>query len=40
LEGVDSGTVRVAGQDFHGLGEDALATFRGREIGFVFKPSI
>jgi putative ABC transport system ATP-binding protein len=37
LEKVDSGQVVVAGQPFQGMGEDALATFRGREIGFVFQ---
>ncbi|SER22006.1 putative ABC transport system ATP-binding protein [Faunimonas pinastri] len=37
LERIDSGRLVVAGQDYAGLGEDALAAFRGREIGFVFQ---
>ncbi|MHA1189712.1 MAG: ABC transporter ATP-binding protein [Alphaproteobacteria bacterium] len=37
LERVDSGTVTVAGKDFTTLGEDALAAFRGENIGFVFQ---
>jgi putative ABC transport system ATP-binding protein len=37
LERIDSGRVAVAGQDYAGLNEDALAVFRGREIGFVFQ---
>ncbi len=37
LEQVDSGAVAVAGQDFTALGEDALAAFRGTNIGFVFQ---
>jgi putative ABC transport system ATP-binding protein len=37
LERVDAGRVVVAGQDYSGLGEDSLALFRGREIGFVFQ---
>jgi putative ABC transport system ATP-binding protein len=37
LERIDSGRVVVAGQDYAGLGEDRLAEFRGREIGFVFQ---
>ena len=37
LERVDSGQVVIAGQDYRGLDEDALAVFRGREIGFVFQ---
>jgi putative ABC transport system ATP-binding protein len=37
LEKIDSGRVAVAGQDYSGLGEDQLARFRGREIGFVFQ---
>jgi putative ABC transport system ATP-binding protein len=37
LERIDSGRVVVAGQDYSGLGEDALAVFRGEEIGFVFQ---
>src|SRR3712207_2103005 len=37
LERIDSGRVRVAGQDYAGLDEDRLAVFRGRQIGFVFQ---
>jgi len=37
LERIDSGRVVVAGQDYAGLGEDALARFRGSQIGFVFQ---
>ena len=33
----DSGTVTVAGQDVGQLGDDALADFRGRAIGFIFQ---
>jgi putative ABC transport system ATP-binding protein len=37
LERPDSGSVRVAGQNLVGLGEDALARFRGRNVGIVFQ---
>jgi putative ABC transport system ATP-binding protein len=37
LERIDAGRVIVAGQDYAGLDEDALARFRGDEIGFVFQ---
>ncbi|MGH6926137.1 MAG: ABC transporter ATP-binding protein [Propylenella sp.] len=37
LERIDSGRVIVAGQDYAGLDEDAIARFRGIEIGFVFQ---
>ena len=37
LERVDSGTVEIAGQDLAKLDEDALAEFRGRNIGIVFQ---
>lgn len=37
LERVDSGLVRVAGVELGGMGEDALAVFRGRSIGIVFQ---
>jgi putative ABC transport system ATP-binding protein len=37
LERASSGSVRVAGQDFMALGEDALARVRGRNIGIVFQ---
>lgn len=37
LERVDSGGVLLAGEDFSKLDEDALAAFRGRNIGIVFQ---
>ena len=37
LERPDSGRILVAGEDFTGLGEDALARVRGRSIGIVFQ---
>ena len=37
LERATSGSVRVAGRDFMGLGEDDLALVRGRNIGIVFQ---
>ena len=37
LERPDSGKVRVAGSDLGALDEDALARFRGRNIGIVFQ---
>ncbi len=37
LERATSGTVRVAGHDFAGRSEDALALVRGRNIGIVFQ---
>jgi putative ABC transport system ATP-binding protein len=37
LERPDAGRVAVAGMDFAALGEDALAAFRGRNIGIVFQ---
>nr|WP_210320053.1 ABC transporter ATP-binding protein [Pseudaminobacter soli] len=37
LEGVDSGTVRIAGQLLNGRSEDEIAAFRGRTIGIVFQ---
>ena len=37
LERPDSGTVRVAGNDLGALDEDALARFRGRQVGIVFQ---
>ncbi len=37
LERATSGSVRVAGHDFMGLGEDALAVIRGTNIGIVFQ---
>jgi putative ABC transport system ATP-binding protein len=37
LERADAGTVMVAGQDLRKLDEDALARFRGRQVGIVFQ---
>ncbi len=37
LEHADEGAVVVAGASLGGLGEDALARFRGRNIGIVFQ---
>jgi putative ABC transport system ATP-binding protein len=37
LERADTGTVVVAGETLDGLSEDALARFRGRNIGIVFQ---
>jgi putative ABC transport system ATP-binding protein len=37
LERADSGSVVVAGQDLGRLDEDALARFRGRNVGIVFQ---
>jgi len=37
LERPDQGRVTVAGQDIGALDEDALARFRGRQIGIVFQ---
>jgi putative ABC transport system ATP-binding protein len=37
LEQVDSGSLLVAGQDLTKLDEDALARFRGRNVGIVFQ---
>ncbi len=37
LEGVDSGTVRIAGQLLNGKSEDEIAAFRGRSVGIVFQ---
>jgi putative ABC transport system ATP-binding protein len=37
LERPDSGAVHVAGQDLSPLDEDALARFRGKNIGIVFQ---
>jgi putative ABC transport system ATP-binding protein len=37
LERPDTGSVHVAGHDLTGLNEDALARFRGRNIGIVFQ---
>ncbi|WP_051661239.1 ABC transporter ATP-binding protein [Bosea sp. 117] len=37
LEKADSGSVRVAGRELAGLDEDALARFRGLNVGIVFQ---
>ncbi|MDQ0313990.1 ABC transporter ATP-binding protein [Amorphus orientalis] len=37
LERVAGGSVRVAGSELTGLGEDDLARFRGRSVGIVFQ---
>ena len=37
LERADAGTIAVAGQDLRQLDEDALARFRGRNVGIVFQ---
>lgn len=37
LERLDRGEIIIAGEPLHGLSEDALAEFRGRNIGIVFQ---
>ena len=37
LERLDSGEIVIADTQLHNLGEDALAAFRGRNIGIVFQ---
>jgi putative ABC transport system ATP-binding protein len=37
LERADTGSIMVAGSDLHKLDEDALARFRGRNVGIVFQ---
>ncbi|WP_165216719.1 ABC transporter ATP-binding protein [Affinirhizobium pseudoryzae] len=37
LERLDSGEITILGTPLHALGEDALADFRGRNIGIVFQ---
>ena len=37
LERADAGSITVAGSDLHKLDEDALARFRGRNVGIVFQ---
>jgi putative ABC transport system ATP-binding protein len=37
LEQVDTGSIAVAGADLRALDEDALARFRGRNVGIVFQ---
>jgi len=37
LDAPTSGSIKLAGQELVGLGEDALARLRGRTLGFVFQ---
>src|SRR5579871_1809451 len=37
LDGVTSGTIKIAGQDIRGLADRELTAFRAREMGFVFQ---
>jgi putative ABC transport system ATP-binding protein len=37
LERADTGSIKVAGEDLTRLSEDALARFRGRNVGIVFQ---
>jgi putative ABC transport system ATP-binding protein len=37
LERADTGSITVAGSELHKLDEDALARFRGRNVGIVFQ---
>jgi putative ABC transport system ATP-binding protein len=37
IERPTAGTVRIAGRDFGDLDEDALASFRGQQIGILFQ---
>ncbi|KAA3510654.1 ABC transporter ATP-binding protein [Agrobacterium rosae] len=37
LERLDSGEITIAGTQLHKLGEDALAEFRGKNVGIVFQ---
>ena len=37
LERADEGTIEIKGTRLDGMGEDALATFRGKNIGIVFQ---
>ena len=37
LEQADTGTIMVAGSDLRAMDEDALARFRGRNVGIVFQ---
>ncbi len=37
LERLDRGEIHIAGEPLHALSEDALADFRGRNIGIVFQ---
>ena len=37
LDGIDAGTVRIAGTEIHALAEPAQAVFRREHLGFVFQ---
>ena len=37
LDGITSGTIKIAGQDIRGLSDRELTAFRAREMGFVFQ---
>ncbi|PWJ74841.1 putative ABC transport system ATP-binding protein [Pseudaminobacter salicylatoxidans] len=37
LEGVDAGSVRIAGELLNGRSEDSIAAFRGRNVGIIFQ---
>jgi len=37
LDGVTSGTIKIAGQDIRGFSDRELTAFRAREMGFVFQ---
>jgi putative ABC transport system ATP-binding protein len=37
LERVDTGSVKIAGTELTGMSEDAVAAFRGRNVGIVFQ---
>jgi putative ABC transport system ATP-binding protein len=37
IDTADAGTVQVAGRELTGLTEDALAAWRGREVGIIFQ---
>ncbi len=37
LERIDSGSIRIAGEDLARMSEDELAAFRGRTVGIVFQ---
>ena len=37
IDSVDSGSVRVAGAELHGMSENALARWRGGQVGIIFQ---
>ncbi|WP_019170780.1 ABC transporter ATP-binding protein [Pseudaminobacter salicylatoxidans] len=37
LEGVDAGSVQIAGELLNGRSEDSIAAFRGRNVGIIFQ---